>query len=114
MQMRTLLVSLILAAPVCGLGTTAPGPDRCSEIDKTRIPGTYLKWIEVAEPVFQQKRLNLDRYNIVIYDKSETVVVSLRATDATCEGKGSTGSIPDFEVEIRKSDRKIVHSNFVK
>jgi hypothetical protein len=54
----------------------------------------------------------LDKYNIVIYNIPESVTVLLRSTDATCKGRGSTGSRPDFEVEISKKDMKIMHYNF--
>ncbi|MGD0345801.1 MAG: hypothetical protein ABSA85_03540 [Terracidiphilus sp.] len=95
-------------------GAQTSAADRCSETDKVRMPGAYLKWIEIAEPIFRQKHLNLEKYNIVIDDDKDSIIVELRSTDATCEGFGSTGSRPDFAVEIRKSDEKILKYYFEK
>ncbi|MFZ1086571.1 MAG: hypothetical protein WAN35_16530 [Terracidiphilus sp.] len=108
--MRKLLSVAIIAIPMLSMCVAYAEKGRCN--DATQIPGTYLKWIKIAEPVFQKNHLNLDNYNIVIYDEPDFITVLLRSTDATCEGFGSTGSHPDFEVQISKKDKKIMHFNY--
>ncbi|HEY1208220.1 MAG TPA: hypothetical protein VGE85_02520 [Terracidiphilus sp.] len=108
--MRKLLLAAIIAMPMLGTCAAYSENGKCN--DETQFPGAYLKWVKIAEPVFQKEHLNLDKYNIVIFDEPDSITVLLRSTDATCEGMGSTGSRPDFAVEISKKDKKIMNYNY--
>jgi hypothetical protein len=110
--MNKLLLAAIIAMPMLGMSAAYAEKSKCN--DATQLPGTYLKWVKIAEPLFQHEHLNLDKYNIVIIDMPESITVLLRSTDATCNGKGSTGSRPDFGVEINKKDKKIIHYSYEK
>jgi hypothetical protein len=110
--MRRLVLSLAVAVVFMELNASAAQSTACNG-DK-QFPGAYLRWLEIAKPVFQQKHLNLEKYNIVFLDLPDSMTVLLRSTDATCEGFGSTGSRPDFEVAISKKDFKVMHSEYVR
>jgi hypothetical protein len=76
--------------------------------------GASLKWIRIAEPEFQRRKLDLDKYVVRVEERSDSVTVDLRLVDASIGAKGSSGSYPGFEVEISKKDLKAVRSNYVK
>jgi hypothetical protein len=76
--------------------------------------GASLKWVHAAEPEFQRRNLNLDKYIVSITEEDDSVVVTLSATDAVKGAFGSSGSYPGYEVEIRKKDMKVVRSNYVR
>jgi hypothetical protein len=78
------------------------------------FPGSYMKWIRAAEPEFQRKQLDLDNYNISVVDQESSVVIVLTSSDASKEGRGSTGTHPGYEVEVSKKDQKVVRSNYVR
>jgi hypothetical protein len=76
--------------------------------------GASLKWIHVAEPEFQRRGLDLDKYNVSVFEQSDSVIVFLRSSDAAAGAMGSTGRYPGYEVEISKKDLKVVRSNYVR
>jgi hypothetical protein len=78
------------------------------------FPGYCLKWINVAEAEIHRKNLNLDDYIVLVVEREHTVTVGFSSKDSPEDSKGSGGSHPDYEVEIRKSDSKIMRSNFVR
>jgi hypothetical protein len=108
--MRQLILATMMTMPVLGWGAAGAKSNQCT--GGTQFPGTYLKWVKIAEPIFQKQHLNLENYNIAIFDDPESVTVLLMSTDDTCEGRGSTGTRPDFEVKISKKDMRIVHYNY--
>jgi hypothetical protein len=73
-----------------------------------RIPGSSIKWVNVAEPTFRQKGLNLDDYLVVVDENRESVYVILMSIDAVKGSLGSSGSHPGFHVEISKKDMKVI------
>jgi hypothetical protein len=76
--------------------------------------GASLKWIHAAEPEFQRRKLNLDKYTISVVEERDSVTVVLISLDAVEGAKGSSGSYPGYEVEISKKDLKVVRSNYVR
>jgi hypothetical protein len=76
--------------------------------------GASLKWIHAAEPEFQRRKLDLDKYIVSVVEESDSVWIGLRSFDSVKGGRGSTGSYPGYEVEIRKSDMKVMHSNYIR
>lgn len=77
------------------------------------FPGAALKWIHAAEPEFEKQKLNLDIYTVSVDEQGDSVIVSLASLDSVKGARGSTGSYPGFEVEIRKKDLKTIRSSFV-
>ena len=77
------------------------------------IDGASLKWIRAAEPEFQRRGLDLDKYKIIVTEQNDSVVVAL-SRDSVQGARGSTGTHPGYEVEIGKKDLRVVRSNYVK
>jgi hypothetical protein len=76
--------------------------------------GASLKWIHAAEPEFQRKKLDLDKYIISVVEQDDSVIVILRSSDSVQGSFGSTGKYPGYEVEIGKKDLKVARSNYVR
>ncbi len=76
--------------------------------------GTSLKWIHAAEPEFQRRNLNLDRYIVTVTELDNSVMVTLSPPNVVEGMRGSSGSYPTFVVEISKKDMKILRSNYVR
>ncbi len=78
------------------------------------FPGTSLKWIHAAEPILQDKKLDLDKYTISLLEQADSVTVILKSEDSAPGGRGNTGKNPSFEVEISKKDLKVLRSNYIR
>ena len=78
------------------------------------FPGTSLKWIHAAEPILQERKLDLDKYTISLLEETNSVTVILKSIDSAPGSRGSTGKKPSFEVEISKKDLKVLRSNYVR
>lgn len=80
------------------------------------FPGSSLKWVRIAEPEFEQRKLDLDNYTITVVEEDDSVAVILRSPETVgVPGlRGSTGKFPGFAVEISKKDRKVIRSNYVR
>ncbi len=76
--------------------------------------GASLKWIRAAEPEFQRRGLDLDKYTIIVAEQNDSVVVALKSRDSVQGARGSTGTHPGYEVEISKKDLRVVRSNYVR
>ena len=76
--------------------------------------GASLKWIHAAEPEFQRKKFDLDKYIVSVVEQDDSVMVLLRSSDSIKGSFGSTGKYPAFEVEISKKDMKVLRSNYVR
>jgi len=76
--------------------------------------GASLKWIHAAEPEFQRKKLDLDKYIVSVVEQEDSVMVGLRSFDSVEATRGSPESHPGYEVEIRKKDLKVVRSNYIR
>ena len=76
--------------------------------------GASLKWIHAAEPEFQRRKLNLDKYIVSVVEQDDSVMVTLSALDAVKGTRGRSGSYPAFEIEIGKKDLKVVRSNYIR
>jgi hypothetical protein len=78
------------------------------------ITGASLKWILAAEPKFQREKLDLDKYVVSVVEQGDSIIVELRSFDSVKGARGSTGSYPGYELEIRKKDVKVVRSNYIR
>jgi hypothetical protein len=76
--------------------------------------GSSMKWIHAAEPEFERKKLDLDKYTVSVVEQSDSVTVALTSSDSIKGARGSTGSYPGFVVEISKKDMKVVRSNYIR
>jgi hypothetical protein len=76
--------------------------------------GASLKWIHAAEPEFQRKKLDFDKYIVSVVEQDDSVIVLLRSSDSVEGSFGSTGKYPGYEVEISKKELKVARSNYVR
>ena len=76
--------------------------------------GASVKWIHAAEPEFQRRHLNLDKYIVSVVEEGDSVVVTLSAPDAVKGMRGSSGSYPAFVVEVSRKDMKVVRANYIR
>lgn len=81
---------------------------------RTEFPGSALKWVNVAEPEFRRQHLNLDNYKVVVIEERDSMDVLLQSNDDVKGAKGSSGTHPDFDVEIDKKDFTIIRSSYQK
>jgi hypothetical protein len=77
-----------------------------------QFPGASLKWIHIAEPEFQQKHLDLDNYIVTVVEHEDSMGVMLTSRDSKEETRGSSGTFPNFAVEISKKDMKVIRSSY--
>ncbi len=96
------------------LGWSAPMAQSNHPRVIAEFAGTSLKWIHAAEPEFQRKQLDLDRYMVSVVEQNDSVTVSLTSADTVEGARGSAGKYPGYEVEISKKDLKVVRSNYVR
>jgi hypothetical protein len=85
------------------------GPKRIAQ-----FPGASLKRVPVAKPEFERRKLDVDKYIVVVYDLPDSVYVILKSPDEKESGFGSRGKYPDYPIEIRKKDSNIVSSAYEK
>jgi hypothetical protein len=95
----------------------------CSELtgqSKPRLlakfPVASLKWIHIAEPVFQREKLDLEKYTVSVTDEADSVTVSLISLDCVegWKGRGNCGSYSGFVVTVDKKDMHVIRSNYVR
>jgi hypothetical protein len=60
------------------------------------------------------KQLDRDKYTVSVFEEQDTVVVVLKVPDQPKGQRGHAGAIPGFEVEVRKSDGKVLRSNYLR
>ena len=78
------------------------------------LPGTAIKWIEVATPEFRRNNLDLNNYTVSISDRGDSVFVVLISLDQPEGAVGSAGTYPGYEVEISKQDMTVLRSYYAR
>jgi hypothetical protein len=76
--------------------------------------GASLKWIHATEPEFERRKLDVDKYTVIVVEQNDSVTVGLKSSDAAEGARGSTGRYPGYEVEISKKDVKVIRSNYIR
>jgi hypothetical protein len=104
------IIILLISIPACRPLTAQSNPPKVI----AKFSAASLKWIHAAEPEFQRRKLDLDRYTVVIADQNDSVTVTLTALDSIEGARGSSGKYREYEVEIIKKDLKIVRSNYIR
>ena len=82
--------------------------------ERGSILGVDLKAIQAALPIFEKHGLKIDDYKVVVIEDREFVVVIFDDPDRPPGQIGSTARKVAFEVRLRRSDRSVVGSNFVR
>ena len=77
------------------------------------FPGTALKWIHLAEPVFAEQGLDVEKYTVAVSEEGDLVTVSL-SSNTSPGSRGSTGKYPGYGVTFRKRTGKIHSSAYTR
>jgi hypothetical protein len=77
------------------------------------LPGTALRWIHAAEPVFAAQNLNVENYTVGVSEQGDTVTVSL-SSNPTPSARGSTGKYPGYWVTFSKKTGKILNQAYTR
>jgi hypothetical protein len=77
------------------------------------LPGTALRWIHAAEPVFAEQNLKVENYTVGVMEKGDTVTVSL-SSNPTPGARGSTGKFPGYWVTFSKKTGKILNQAYTR
>jgi hypothetical protein len=102
------LSASVLLVILCGASTAqTSGPKVIA-----KFPGAALKWVHAAEPEFQRRNLDLEKYNVSVVEERDSVTVALTSLDADPHARGSSGSEPAYAVEIGKKDLKVLRSYY--
>jgi hypothetical protein len=78
------------------------------------VPGASIKWLEIANSETRRKHLNPDNFSVSVVEANGLAIVIFKSVNAPAQTKGNGLSRIGYEVQIRKSDAKIVHSNFLR
>lgn len=76
-----------------------------------RLPGSVLRWIHKAEPVFAKQNLKVENYTVVVVEEGNTVTVYV-TSNPTLGSRGSTGKYPGYEVTFSKKTGKIMSAHY--
>jgi hypothetical protein len=77
------------------------------------LPGTALRWIHAAEPVFAAQKLNVENYTVGVSEQGDTVTVSL-SSNPTPNARGSTGKYPGYWVTFSKKTGEILQQAYTR
>ena len=76
--------------------------------------GSVLACVVVAAEEVKNNKIELSGYNVEVVEDSDLVILMLAPPDAKPGVRGSSGSRPSFEVEVRKVDCTVVKSHYVR
>ena len=103
--MKTILVALLLILSVSEWSAATVQSGSLEVL--AEFPGASLKWLHIAEPVFEREKLDIDKYTISIIDEGDSVTVILRASGLSENVKGSLSwKPPGYEVEDQQEGPK--------
>ena len=77
------------------------------------LPGSALRWIHAAEPVFAEQNLKVENYTVVVNERGNKVIVSLTSSPPLA-GLGSPGNYPGYEVTFSKKTGKILNAHYTR
>jgi hypothetical protein len=77
------------------------------------FPGTALRWIRAAEPVFAKQNMKVENYTVGVVEQGDTVTVSL-SSNPTPGARGSTGKFPGYWVTFSKKTGTILQQAYTR
>lgn len=94
-------------------------PDLANASSPTNTPmesisGKIFVVIQAALPELQKVDLSVVNYKIVVFEKEQSYVVLFDDPDRPPGRFGSTENMLCFEVEVNKSDLRVIRANFVR
>jgi hypothetical protein len=119
--MKTFPCAIVLVALVASAGSSLAGemPKPASAPvpafrERGSIPGIDLKAIRAALPVFEQHGLKIDGYKVSVIEDGDFVVVLFDDPQRPPGQMGNSPRMSSFEVRLKRSDLRVVRSNFVR
>lgn len=113
-MIRKFIVSFFLLISPFSRGFAMTGPeDRAIKITAT-FSGTVLNCLFSAEKEMRSKKIDFDKYEVSILESSESITLILKEPGLPKDEMGNTGSIPGYEVEVRKQDHRVIRSNYIR
>jgi hypothetical protein len=108
------IIARLILVSVLALGWTSSFAQSNPRRVTVEFSGTVLKWIHAAEPEFQRRNLDVNKYMVSVVELKDSVMISLASPDAVPGARGSSGTYPGFEVEISKKDLIILRSSYIR
>jgi hypothetical protein len=90
----------------------APMEAQANPVRQFEIPGAALSWIHLAEQEFARRKLDVSKYYVTVLDGKDDVWITL--TQGHLGEVTSVAPLPEYEVQLRRNDTKIIASHFVK
>lgn len=78
------------------------------------LPGSLLKWIHIAEPEFERQNLDVSKYVVSVAEDGDSVHVTLTNPHRKQGVRGNPGPLPEYDVEIRNRDGKVVRQSYIR
>ena len=78
------------------------------------LPGSSLKWIHIAEPEFERQNLDVSKYSVSVVEDGDSVHVTLTNPHRKQGARGNPGPLPEYDVEIRRTDLKVVRQSYIR
>lgn len=78
------------------------------------LPGSSLKWIHIAEPEFERQNLDVSKYAVSVVEDDDSVHVTLTNPHRKPGVRGNPGPLPEYDVEIRRTDGKVVRQSYIR
>lgn len=107
-------ISRIYIGLVCGCWSLSGRADGGPTHTLANFKGSVLACVVVAAEEVKNKRIELAQYNVTVAEDSELVTLMLAPLDAKPGVRGSLGSRPSFEVQLRKVGCTVVKSHYVR
>jgi hypothetical protein len=79
-----------------------------------QLPGSALKWIHIAEKEFERQKLDVSKYDVTVTEENDTVSVSLTNPHRPQGIRGNPGPLPEFTVDISKSNAELIRRRYVR
>ena len=106
-----------LLAGLVIVGSAILMPARAKAVEES-VSGRGFQAIQAAMAEFNDQGLDISRYRIIVHERATSLFVSFIDADVTDEQRlhvrGNPGTIPGFEVELRRDNLGVVRSHFIK
>ena len=77
------------------------------------LPGSALRWIHKAEPLFAEEKLKVENYTVAVTEQGDTVTVSL-SSNTTPGSRGSTGKFPGYWITFSAKTGKVLKQAYTR
>ena len=82
--------------------------------EKSRVPGALVQAIPVALKEFERTRLDVDDYEVVIYEEQQAILVLFLDPERKEDVLGSSPRMREFSVEVDRTSFKVLRSYYMR